>query len=242
MFYGIDNGYATNAELAAALGDVTTTQTPDWVWNLAVGDSGPGNMSFVMRYLTNHRGNLNSDEARLLQTNNLRAISIMEEGNNQASTFTDPTGYTQGTRAWQRASDARQPTGMPVYFAVDISTDDTASIQNYFNGVRRSLDDYSSSQGAGGDLYSIGVYGQANILTFCRDNNLATWFWLWGRTDWPGFNVRQLYSEYYTTAHDTTLHYYGDTGHVVGEKFCGLGVDFNIAADLDGAGAWFPVP
>jgi Rv2525c-like, glycoside hydrolase-like domain len=257
MLYGIDSPTASTT-LIAALPTLKTTDVPDWVWNKAAGDSAGAPISFIMRYLAAHgNGNLNITEVLAISDAGFKVVSIYEVGNTLA-TMTEATGYAHGKDAWTCAARVSQTLGTPVYFAVDFSPApaDLPKVTAYFEGVRRSLDEYNRDQSApaGQDLYAIGVYGQPHVCTHCRDtestttpgNKLATWFWRWGgHGAWAGANVRQLYGpNIYGADKDASKHYFDSKGNVMGEKFCGLGVDFDISEvdTVEQVGGWFIPP
>jgi hypothetical protein len=251
MIYGIDSN-SPSATLVAAITTLTTTSVPEWVWSGAAGQSSGAAVQFVARYLSYHgNANLNVTEVMALTDNGLRAVSIFEAGNDIDS-LTEANGYAHATEAWTAAQRLSQPLNTPIYFAVDVSPTmaQLPMVTAYFEGVRRSLNDYNASCSSSTDVYAIGVYGQPHVLTNCRDtestttpgNKLATFFWRWGGSGaWAGAAFQQLYGENFYSDRDPTKHFIDSTtGHVVGEKFCGLSVDFNISEmdTLDLIGAW----
>jgi hypothetical protein len=140
--------------------------------------------------------NLTPGEAQALSKAGIKCVTVWEAG-------AHATGRDQGIRAAKcaaiQAVRCGQPTGTPIYFAIDHDPEpgERAGIEQYFEGIRDGLS-------AATQRYAIGVYGDRTALDWCKAQGIATWFWqscstlTAGGTNqfrWPGVNMHQVKCE-----------------------------------------------
>jgi peptidoglycan hydrolase-like protein with peptidoglycan-binding domain len=188
-------------------------------------------ISFAVRYYSSFpQKNLTPLEAQALSEAGIECVVVWEDAGGTVAYFSRARGEAHGQAAVQQAIHVDQPSGRPIYFAIDnvdpMSAADRAQIGEYFEGVRdgmaRAL---ATPEGtAAGVSYPVGVYGAWNVLDWCRDQGIATWFWQSCSTGtsggksrflWPDANLRQVRCE---------------------KMMCGLSVDVNEA--YRDAGGW----
>jgi peptidoglycan hydrolase-like protein with peptidoglycan-binding domain len=184
-------------------------------------------MSFAVRYYGNHGPphDVAPLEARAASENGIQCVAVWESnpGGIDLTYFTRARGDGDGYTASAKARRIGQPSGRPIYFAIDnvdpLTSDDRALVEEYFEGVRagmaRALAEPEGQ--AAGVSYPVGVYGSWNTLDWCRDQGIVTWFWQSCSTGtsrrksrylWPGANLRQVKCEH---------------------RLCGVSVDINEA-------------
>ncbi|MCR5808218.1 MAG: DUF1906 domain-containing protein [Clostridiales bacterium] len=127
--------------------------------------SGPyGKGAFIGRYLTNAPSGedkcLEYDEVKFLSDNDINIVSIFETYGGPLSYFTMARGISDARASVAAATDLGQPSGKPIYFAVDIpiyvdNQNQVQAIWEYFVGVSQILSD--SNENPHG--YTLGVYG-----------------------------------------------------------------------------------
>jgi peptidoglycan hydrolase-like protein with peptidoglycan-binding domain len=157
----------------------------------------------VGRYLDEHlpptdpeyRGKaLKPEEPQQILDAGLRFYPLFQWNNTELFTFDYGRGYTQGTKAHEKAVGYRIPAGTCIYFAVDYdATDDDidANIKPYFDGVRTALN-------ALGGRYTFGVYGSRNVCTRVSREMGARWSFVsgmsWGFSGNLGFPMPENWS------------------------------------------------
>jgi len=181
-------------------------------------------ISFAIRYYSNNaEKNLTLPEAQALSESGIACVAIWEAAGGSVAYFSRANGEAHGQAAVVQAIGVDQPSGEPIYFAIDnvdpMSAADRRQIEEYFEGVRTGMARaLATPEGvAAGVSYPIGVYGSWNVLDWCRDQGIASWFWQSCSTGtsggksrylWPGAHLRQVRCEY---------------------QLCGLSVDVNEA-------------
>src|SRR6185436_5168571 len=97
-------------------------------------------LSFVIRYYSyNPEKNLSRAEADFLALTGIRCVTVWEAAKMSA------TGYDNGVKharsASRQAIKCGQPTGTPIYFAIDYGATEAqkAGIKRYYEGVRDGL-------------------------------------------------------------------------------------------------------
>jgi len=165
--------------------------------------------TFVGRYfaVTNTWKSLTKIEAQNISSVGLYIVSIWEDGPaDKPSYFTYDQGKKDGNNAFHYAADIQQTANTPVYFAVDFDATSShkQAILDYFVGVRDGYLQYLYERRKYGEeeiYYKIGVYGSYDVLTWCKEQGIATYFfqayapaWSNGRNKdpWPGYHLRQL--------------------------------------------------
>ncbi len=118
---------------------------------------------------------LQPTEAQQLIAAGLSIITVYEDSNDRASSFTSATGNQQATQALHLAQNViRQPKGSGIYFAVDYDAtyyDYVNYIAPYFEAVQAVFKD-------AGDPYKIGVYGNGLVCEKALEDDLLKLTWL----------------------------------------------------------------
>lgn len=188
--------------------------------------------TFIGRYFAviNTWKALTANEARKISSAGLYIISIWEDGPaDSPSYFTYNQGKLDGNNAFHYAADLGQSVDTPIYFAVDFdaTTDQKQSILDYFKGINDGYLQYIYERRKAGEqvvYYKIGVYGSYDVLTWCKEQGIATYFfqayaprWSNGRNanPWPGYHLRQIASN---------------------QTLCSIKVDLDVSNDA--AGGW----
>lgn len=212
MTYGIDTNTNTTTFIPALL----ATPLPG-----TIAPEG-ATVSFVGRYL----GRAKKAEIDALGAAGFQIVSILEHDSNHADYFTSARGLADGAEAARLAAAVGQPTGTPVYFAVDY--DDANWYKGNFANVVDYLTGVNSAMATAGNPYAIGVYSPGGILEVAQARSLATFFWqafgsgmYRNKTPFAGANLRQISS---------TSMFPGTSG---------FGVDYDVA-DNDAPGSWAP--
>lgn len=120
---------------------------------------------FIGRYLTkkaNMWKRLTAFEAEKISENGLFIVSIYQDANNHVGCFTSDKGDDQAVSAILNAHEVKQPTGTPIYFAVDYDTGSSKplAVINHFRAIAERLE---------GTGYIPGVYGSFNTVNRVRD-------------------------------------------------------------------------
>lgn len=173
---------------------------------------------------------LTRSEAEALTRSGLFIVSIWEsprlvEGREllrpkASNYFAKSFGFQDGADAIAYARQIGQPSGTPIYFAVDFDAQDSdaLNIERYFSDIEACFRAENALESA---KHNVGVYGSGFVLQICRTAGLASYFWQCMSTGYKGnrdpiafANIRQE----------------------LGGMFCGLDVDFD---ESDGAeGSW----
>ncbi|MBR3486053.1 MAG: DUF1906 domain-containing protein [Clostridia bacterium] len=122
---------------------------------------------FHREIFTNYPGGddkkITKAEAALFAQNNIKIVSIFQEGSYNPATFNYAKGADDATRAIAAAKNLNQPSNTPIFFGVEInvSNDNSEeqiiqqSIENYLGGVSHTLNDLSINT----RTYKLGIYG-----------------------------------------------------------------------------------
>jgi esterase/lipase superfamily enzyme len=148
-------------------------------------------VSFVARYYSHSAGkNLTASEAQLLGDAGVLLVSVWESQGDQISFFTRQQGVDDGTSAYNMATLVGQPTGTPIYFAVDCDPGQSelnGAIVPYFQGVAAGF----NTIGHGNSAYTAGVYGSGFVCESLVRMGLVTHTWLSNATGWAGSKTYQ---------------------------------------------------
>jgi hypothetical protein len=132
-------------------------------------------------------------EAHALSAAGLSIISLWEfisGSRGRIESLNYKAGKDEGTRAYNQAQAIPQPSGTPIYFAVDEGYDPNnkdygGPIDDYFRGVN---DAFAKCAGKNGQpLYKVGVYGPGSVCQFLKGNKRIEYSWLANATKWPGY-------------------------------------------------------
>ncbi|XOQ45131.1 MAG: hypothetical protein ACFWTN_11900 [Clostridium sp.] len=150
--------------------------------------------SFIGRYYGNYQ--LTAQEARRITEADLSIVTLWESGSPTFSSyFSDRKGYSDGETALNYGKNyIAQPSGTPIYFAVDYDASDSdisGVILQYFNGVQDAFSDL-------GNRYSIGVYGSGAVCDYIYRNVPKVYYkmlaaansWRGSRT-YSSWNIKQ---------------------------------------------------
>ncbi len=144
---------------------------------------------FICRYynVNNASKNLTQSEAKALSNAGLYIVAIWENGYPTSdSYFSKSQGKTDGAKAYSYAKNTiGQPSGTPIYFAVDYDASTSAiqgAIKNYFDGVSEAFEEAGSN-------YVIGVYGSGAVCEYIFGHVAAVLYtWLANATGWSGYS------------------------------------------------------
>lgn len=132
-------------------------------------------------------------EAHALSAAGLSIVSLWEfisGSRGRIESLNYKAGRDEGTRAYNQALAIPQPSGTPIYFAVDEGYDParkeySGPIDDYFRGVN---DAFAKCAGKGNQpLYQVGVYGPGAVCQFLKDNDRTQYSWLANASKWPGY-------------------------------------------------------
>lgn len=167
--------------------------------------------TFIGRYIFDSNTSgivaMTPTEATNISNAGMYVVTVWENGHaNSSNYFSYAQGKDDGYWAFMSAAnDFAQPTGTPVYFAVDFDAlpAHQTAIESYFTGVHDGYLAYLADQNKYGNpqiTYRIGVYGSYDVLSWCQAQGIATYFWqayapAWSSyrntNAWPGYNLRQ---------------------------------------------------
>ncbi|MEW6437780.1 MAG: glycoside hydrolase domain-containing protein [Pseudomonadota bacterium] len=128
---------------------------------------------------------LTHNEAVALSGAGLFIVALWEWISNTISNFSYHHGYDQGTSAYHQGMLAHQPSGTPIYFAVDhdfSAAQIAGPVGDYFKGIA----DAFVAMGAGKSSYDVGVYGSGRSCDWLINRSLAKRSWLAESTKWSG--------------------------------------------------------
>jgi len=166
----------------------------------AIKDAG---VSFVGRYYrwpASRYAPLTYAEAAALSDAGLFVVALWEWISNEISNFSYHEGFVQGSSGYRQAMKAHQPSGTPIYFAVDNDFDPdqiAGPINDYFQGVT----DAFQAMGRGQSAYLVGVYGSGLCCDWLLNHNMAERSWLSGSSGWAGYknfqdwDIRQAFDD-----------------------------------------------
>jgi len=137
-------------------------------------------VAFVVRYYSGARTkDLSRSEAEALSKLGIRCVTVWERFAKEATGHAN--GRTHGYLAFKLAVQCGQPTGTPIYFAVDYEPTmaERPGVERYFEGVRDGLTraQHDTKLNPNGLRYEIGVYANRVGLDLCKAQGIATWFW-----------------------------------------------------------------
>ena len=145
-----------------------------------------GNVDFVARYYSHSTAkNLSFSEARLLSAAGIKLVAVWEAQGDKAASFSHASGVDDATSAYNLATALGQPSGTPIYFAVDFDAEQqivAGAIHDYFQGVA----DGFASISRGNPAYGVGVYGSGLVCSWLKGRNLVTHTWLSQSMGWTG--------------------------------------------------------
>jgi len=171
---------------------------------------------WVGRYINPGKSQpLTNAEAQTLTADGLYIVSIWEQGSpTQVGYFTTGAGTNAGNGAVSAAQSIGQPTGTPIYFAVDYdaSSSDLPSIGGYFSAL------HSIVRAAG---YFVGVYGSGLVCQFLSEQGTVSKTWLSQSTDFAGYQEWKPNADIIQGAETTVL-----------------GLDVDLDASAGDAGGW----
>jgi Domain of unknown function (DUF1906)/Putative peptidoglycan binding domain len=177
-------------------------------------------ITFVQSYLRD----LTGAEISALKHAGLRIVSCYEENGPDppVAFFTRAQGKHDGRRGFTQAQAVGQPAGTPVYFAVDTdpSAGQRVAILEYFQGIAEGRQQYVNDMKAQNKPvvdYAIGVYGSGCLLSWCKDQGIATWFWQAFAPGWcPGTGAVWVGANIHTSGRDQPTRCGWRLGHLEG--------------------------
>jgi hypothetical protein len=131
-------------------------------------------------------------EAQALSAAGLSIVSIWEfvsGSRGRIESLNYQAGNAEGKRAYKLALAIPQPSGTPIYFAVDEGYDPAnreygGPIDDYFQGVN---DAFAESACGNPPAYAVGVYGPGAVCEFLKANGRTQYSWLANASRWPGY-------------------------------------------------------
>ncbi len=168
-------------------------------------------VTFVVRYYSyNPEKNLSLAEAIALSRAGFKCVVVWETRGGSYGFYTRDRGVPDARAAIKQASTCRQPSGTPLYFAVDNYDPSAAAerklIEQYFEGVKAGLAAAAADAKSNPDgrHYAIGVYATRRVLDWCKAQGITTWYWQscsrltsGGKNQyrWPGVSMHQVVCE-----------------------------------------------
>ena len=164
----------------------------------AIRESGD-DIRFIGRYYCRDKDGtskklLRRNEAEKIHAAGFKIFSIYQDANNNASCFAINEAEKDANAAYNKAHDAGQKDGTPIYFAVDF--DPTATeirdvIVPYFRRIKEIFETTYSNR------YTVGVYGSGAVCQKIKqEQRIATHSWLAQSTGYTGtaaYNRPDLY-------------------------------------------------
>lgn len=142
-------------------------------------------MAFAARYLSHNASkNLNAAEAADLAAHGVSCVVVWETTANRAAAGR-AAGIADAKEADTQAAACGQPSGRPVFFAVDWDADPSVVVA-YFQGVASVI-----------GLARTGVYGGYKVVKFLLDHDYAKWAWqtvAWSGGRWDARAVIRQYA------------------------------------------------
>lgn len=183
------------------------------------GDLVKEGFQFVCRYYFSSSASkvvLTHDEALHLSSLGLILVAVFENGfPTTPGYFSKAKAVNDAAVALQCARNAHQPTGKPIYFAVDADIP-SSRVTAYFRALNQALS---------GSGYKVGVYGPGAVCKALKSFGLVTHTWRSGSTGWSGYADWTPHANIVQTKLDQPWH--GLTG----------GVDFDTS-QTDEFGGW----
>lgn len=149
-------------------------------------------MTVVGRYLPGSNYPIGTAEKKRLLSNNFSIVSIWEKGSpTSVNYFSTSRGTSDAKEAIQGASSIGQPSGTPIYFAVDYdasASDINGKIEDYITAIIAEFNRQNSP-------YKVGLYGSGAVLEHFRGRIIYTMLtcsrgWR-GTTAYSRFCIRQ---------------------------------------------------
>jgi hypothetical protein len=115
-------------------------------------------------------------------------VALWEWKSSSISNFSYHDGFDQGSSAYKQAMDVHQPSGTPIYFAVDNDFDAkqiVGPINDYFQGVA----DAFKAMGKGQSAFTIGVYGSGLTCSWLLNHKMTARSWLAVSSGWQGHGM-----------------------------------------------------
>ena len=115
---------------------------------------------------------LTKAEARKLSAAGMKLFTVYEDTGHNL-TLTAAQGKTDGHNALEQATEVGQPTGTPIYFALEglpngYVASDLPAIRKYFAGVQQAI----------GTEYQLGVYSNGLVCETLQDEGVCSYTWL----------------------------------------------------------------
>jgi hypothetical protein len=157
-------------------------------------------------YSSNTQKRLTKNEALAISATGLQIFTVFEDGARPA--LTQAAGQRDAKIALKQATDAQQPKGTAIYFALDSELDnsDLPGVRACFGGVSSVIN----------GAYELGVYGDGVVCEALQDDGTCKYTWLSASRGFPG--SKQFYqSKKWTLAQDPHI----DQG------YHGLSIDLN---------------
>ena len=136
--------------------------------------------SFVGRYLAGSYL-MDQSEAKRISKAGLFIVSIWEKGRpTSPAYFTAERGLSDARAALAAAKSIQQPSGTPIYFAVDYDasfSDIRGPLKAYLQAVKKVYEENKY-------YYALGLYGSGSVLSYYK--NTFTYTWLAGAAAWSG--------------------------------------------------------
>lgn len=159
--------------------------------------------SFVARYYCPYdsryswKNPLSAAEAKDITNAGLKIAAVYEYGGYKPAYFTYAQGKSDSQFAINQATSVGQPSGTPIYFAVDydsaVNNNDFTGIDAYFSGVKDTMN-------SNGNKYKIGVYGSNTVVDHVY-NKLGSDTFIWQTYAWsagvrnPKYNIFQFQND-----------------------------------------------
>jgi hypothetical protein len=161
---------------------------------------------------------LTKPEAEKLSAAGIKLFTVYEDVGHDLA-LTAAQGKIDGQNALDQATEVGQPTGTPIYFAVEglpngYMPSDLPGIRKYFAGVQQAI----------GGKYELGVYSNGLVCETLLDEGICTYTWLSASKSFAG--TRDFYRTGRWNLSQTTP---------LDQNWSGLSVDVDEAKDDFGA-------
>lgn len=161
--------------------------------------------SFICRYYCDTNPNkawkncLTTQEVKDISNIGLKIVPIYQDGGKYIDYFTSSQGKIDCQKAIDIAKKVGQPTGTPIYFAVDfdaVTTNDFKAIDEYFKSIKDTMNENLN-------YYSIGVYGGFFVVNEVT-TKLGEGTYAWQTSSWSNNKISSI-SNLYQYDHDVTV-------------------------------------
>lgn len=181
--------------------------------------------AFFARYYCSNEAStklLKAEEAELLSSNGYEIISVYQDRNDRDTDFSSDWYDSDSNGAYAAATNAGQPEGTPIYFAVDYDPSES-SVGNYIIPYFQAIKQRLSAKPV---KYKIGVYGSGLVCrTIKQELGLADYSWLAMSTAYNG-----------TAAYDDPRLY--DIKQTVGVSINNVNYDRDVTGRKSDFGQW----